>query len=169
MSVIISNTMPINYLVLIDHVAILHHLYTHVIIPQAVFEEFQDEGTPAKVKEWVGSHPEWLEVRTVSVPLDSSLTLIDVGEREAIYLAKEIRADALIIDEPDGREAAKRQGLRVIGTLRVLYDAAEAGLCDLRHAYERLQQTTFRAHPQLFKIFLDAQKRQTPIPPPSVP
>jgi predicted nucleic acid-binding protein len=133
MSVIISNTTPINYLVLIDHIAILQHLYTRVTIPQAV-----------------------------SFPLDTSLTWLDVGEREAIQLAKEIRADALIIDEPDGRQEAKRQGLRVIGTLRVLYDAAEAGLCDLVHAYERLQQTTFRAHPQLLKTFLDAQRRQTP-------
>ena len=33
MSVIISNTTPINYLVLIDHITVLHHLYTHVIIP----------------------------------------------------------------------------------------------------------------------------------------
>jgi predicted nucleic acid-binding protein len=164
MSVIVSNTTPINYLVLIDHIAVLHHLYTRVIIPQAVFEELQDEGTPTKVKEWVASPPEWLEVRTVSIPLDASLTWLDVGEREAIQLAKEIRADALIIDEPDGRQEAKRQGLRVIGTLRVLYDAAEAGLCDLGHAYEHLQQTTFRAHPQLFKTFLDAQRRQTPGP-----
>jgi predicted nucleic acid-binding protein len=84
------------------------------------------------------------------------LASLDVGEREAISLAKEIRADALIIDEPDGREAAKRQGLRVIGTLRVLYDAAEAGLCELEQTYDDLQQTTFRAHPQLFRAFLDA-------------
>jgi len=33
------------------------------------------------------------------------LASLDVGEREAISLAKEIRADALIIDEPDGHEA----------------------------------------------------------------
>src|SRR5262249_48494962 len=164
MSIIISNTTPINYLVLIDHIAVLHHLYAHVIIPQAVFRELQDEGTPARVKEWVALHPEWLEVRMVSVPFGPSLAFLDVGEREAINLAKGIRADAIIIDEPDGREEAKRQGLRVIGTLRVLYDAAEAGLCDLEQAYERLQQTTFRAHPQLFKTFLDAhnQRRQTP-------
>jgi predicted nucleic acid-binding protein len=58
MSVIISNTTPINYLVLIDHIAVLHQLYTRVIIPQAVFGELQDAGTPAKVKEWVASHPE---------------------------------------------------------------------------------------------------------------
>ena len=155
MSVIISNTTPINYLVLIDHIAVLHHLYARIIVPQAVFGELQDEGTPAKVKAWVISHPAWLEVRTVSVPLDASLVFLDVGEREAIRLAPELEADALIIDEPEGREAARRQGLRVIGTLRVLYDAAEAGLCNLEQAYERLQQTTFRAHPDLYQAFLD--------------
>ncbi len=155
MSVIVSNTTPINYLVLIDHIAVLPQLYTHVIIPQAVLEELQDEGTPAKVKAWVASHPAWLEVRTVAVLLDTSLTVLDAGEREAICLAQELAADALIIDEPAGREAAKRQGVRVIGTLRVLYDAAAAGLCDLAQAYERLQHTTFRAHPDLYSAFLD--------------
>src|SRR5262245_2485000 len=161
MSVIICNTTPINYLVLIDHIAVLHQLYTRDIIPQAVSGELQEEGTPAKVKAWVVTHPEWLEVRTVSGPLDASLDFLDVGEREAILLATELEADALIIDEPAGREAAKRQGLRVIGTLRVLYDAAAAGLCDLVQAYERLQHTTFRAHPDLYKMFLDmhAQRR----------
>jgi predicted nucleic acid-binding protein len=160
MSVIVSNTTPINYLVLIDHIAVLRHLYTHVIIPQAVFGELQDKETPAKVAAWVAAHPEWLEVRTVSAPLDASLAFLDVGEREAISLAKELESDALIIDEPDGREAAKRRELRVIGTLRVLYDAAEAGLCDLEQAYERLRQTTFRAHPDLYRAFLDAHRQR---------
>lgn len=112
----------------------------------------------------MASHPVWLEVRALSTPRNSSLAFLDEGEREAIRLTQELLADALIIDEPDGREEAKRQGLRVIGTLRVLYDAAEAGLCDLEEAYERLRQTTFRAHPRLFSTFLDAylQKRQRP-------
>jgi predicted nucleic acid-binding protein len=56
MSVVISNTTPINYLVLIDHIAVLCHLYGRVIIPQAVFGELQHEGTPAKVKAWVLPH-----------------------------------------------------------------------------------------------------------------
>lgn len=166
MSVIISNTTPINYLVLIDHMSVLCDLYGRVLIPQAVFGELQNAGTPDKVKAWVASHPTWLEVRALATPLDPSLAFLDEGEREAISLARELQADALIIDEPDGREEAIRQGLRVIGTLRVLYDAAEAGLCDLAEAYERLQQTTFRAHPRLFRTFLDMylQKRQRPDP-----
>ena len=162
MSVIVFNTTPINYLVLIDHIAILHHLYTRIIIPQAVFGELQEAGTPAKVREWVASLPEWLEVRTVASPFDASLAFLDAGEREAIRLATELEADALIVDEPEGREAARQHGIRVIGTLRVLYDAAEADLCELAHAYERLQQTTFRAHPDLYKAFLDmhSQRRE---------
>lgn len=164
MSVIISNTTPINYLILIDHITVLCDLYGRVLIPQAVFGELQNTGTPDKVKAWVASHPAWLEVRAISTQLDPALAFLDIGEREAISLAQELQAEALIIDEPDGREEAIRQGLRVIGTLRVLYDAADAGLCDLAEAYERLQQTTFRAHPRLFKAFLDMhqQKQQRP-------
>ena len=160
MSVIISNTTPINYLVLIDHIAVLRQLYGRVLIPLAVFEELQDARTPPEVKEWIASHPDWLEVRPISVSLDTSLDFLDVGEREAICLAKELEADAIVIDEPDGREAAKARGLRVIGTLRVLYDAAEAGLCNLDQAYEQLQQTTFRAHPALYETFLEAYNQQ---------
>jgi predicted nucleic acid-binding protein len=160
MSVIVSNTTPINYLVLIDHIAVLPQLYARVIIPQAVLEELQDEGTPVKVKVWVAAHPAWLEVRMVAVPLDASLAVLDVGEREAIGLAQELAADALIIDEPAGRVAAQRQGVRVIGTLRVLYDAAAAGLCDLAQAYKRLQHTTFRAHPDLYRAFLDMHSQR---------
>ena len=96
----------------------------------------------------------------VAIPLDASLAWRDAGEREAIRLATALAADALIIDEPAGREAAQRQGVRVIGTLRVLYDAAEAGLCNLAQAYERLQHTTFRAHPNLYRAFLDMHSQR---------
>jgi hypothetical protein len=37
MSVVISNTTSINYLVLIDHIAVLPHLYARVIIPPASY------------------------------------------------------------------------------------------------------------------------------------
>jgi predicted nucleic acid-binding protein len=125
-----------------------------------VLGELQADGTPSKVKEWVVSRPDWLVVQSVLASLNDGLDHLDVGEREAILLAKELRAEALIIDETDGREAARAQGLRVIGTLRVLYDAAEAELCDLDEVYRRLQQTTFRAHRNLYLRFLEAYNQQ---------
>jgi hypothetical protein len=52
----------------------------------------------------------------------------------------------------------------VIGTLRILFDAAGIGLCDLPTAFSELQQTSFRAAPKLFQHFLalDAARQQAP-------
>ena len=71
----------------------------------------------------MATYPAWLEVQTVAVPIDASLAWLNAGEREAIRLAAALAADALIIDEPAGRKAAQRRGIRVIGTLRVFHDA----------------------------------------------
>jgi predicted nucleic acid-binding protein len=69
----------------------------------------------------------------------ASLEELDAGEREAIALAEALHADALIIDEKMGRREAERRKLRVIGTLRVLDDAAEARLIDWSAALSRSQ------------------------------
>jgi predicted nucleic acid-binding protein len=50
MSVIISNTTPINYLVLIDQINVLRHLYAHVMIPQAVFGSYKMKARLARSK-----------------------------------------------------------------------------------------------------------------------
>jgi len=46
---------------------------------------------------------------------------LQIGEREAIRLAQEQRADLLLIDERRGRLEAKRRGLATTGTLGVLW------------------------------------------------
>ena len=80
------------------------------------------------------------------------------GELEAIALAQELKADALLIDDQDGRKEAIRRHLPVLGTLRVLADAAEVQLIDLPDAVARLRQTTFRASEELFQWMLSRQK-----------
>jgi len=153
--VVISNTTPLNYLILIGLVDVLPVLYVEISIPEAVFAELQRDKTPQPVREWIVNRPEWLFVKQVQTE-DLSLERLHAGEREAILLAKQIKADALIIDERDGRRAAQRLGIRVIGTMRVLADAAEAGLCNLEDALDRLQQTSFRLSSRLKKAILDA-------------
>lgn len=75
-------------------------------------------------------------------------------EREAIALAAELAADALLMDDRDGRREAERRSLAVLGTLRVLADAAEHGLLNLRLVLDRLRQTNFRADEQLLRRLL---------------
>lgn len=153
--IVIADTTPINYLVLIEQATALRELYGRVLIPQAVFAELQSSDTPEVVREWIAKSPEWLEVQHINVSSDAALIKLGAGESEAIALAEQLRADAIIIDERDGRQEAVRRNLRVIGTLRVLSDAAERGLLDLAEAFDRLQQTSFRASQELYRRFLD--------------
>jgi len=164
--IVIADTTPLNYLVLIDQSHLLPQLYGRVLIPQAVYDELQQERTPAPVRAWVANRPAWLEVRQAGVPLDSELEELDRGEREAIALALELQADLLILDDRDARVEASRRNLVVIGTLRVLEDAAQLGLVDLPRALQRLQRTTFRASPYLVRALLDrdAERNKKPQP-----
>ena len=77
---------------------------------------------------------------------DSCLAGLDVGEIDAIRLAREIGAALLIIDEKLGREAAERMGLHVCGTLGVLVAAKRSGLIPtIAPELQRLRsETSFR-------------------------
>ena len=80
------------------------------------------------------------------------------GELEAIALAQELKADALLIDDYDGREEAIRRHLPVFGTLRVLAAAADAELINLPDTVARLRQTNFRASEELFEWLLSGKR-----------
>lgn len=75
---------------------------------------------------------------------------LDAGEREALALASELKANLLLIDERPGTLAARRLGFRATGTLGVLIEAAQAGLILIDQALARLEATNFRRTPDLF-------------------
>jgi predicted nucleic acid-binding protein len=93
----VSDTTPLNYLILIDQADILHELYDAVIIPQAAFDEMQRAETPAEARAWIADLPEWLEVRPAQAPV--TVSKLGVGECEAIALALELQANALLLDD----------------------------------------------------------------------
>jgi predicted nucleic acid-binding protein len=51
--IVIADTTPLHYLVLIDRVQILPQLYGRVLIPLAVWDELQRPETPEAVRAWV--------------------------------------------------------------------------------------------------------------------
>jgi hypothetical protein len=106
---------------------------------------------PPAVRDWANNpSPEWLEVRSPITP-EAALEFLGVGERDAIALTLEADADALLMDERAGRQEAVRRGLRVIGTLAVLDEAAGRGLLDFETALESLRQTNFRLSPAVLR------------------
>lgn len=152
---IVSNTTPLNYLVLIEAVEILPRLYRNVFIPLAVRNELMHANAPDEVRSWISKPPSWLQVGTPSHPPDSTLLTLDPGEREAIALASEFRDCLLLMDERDGVEIARDRGLRVIGTLAVLEAAASQELLDLEITFEKLRKTSFRSPLALMATMLD--------------
>lgn len=140
--VIVADTSPVNYLILIDQIAILPKLYARVLIPPAVFDELTHPAAPSPVREWTERHPVWLEV--MSPKNTVALAQLDLGESQAIALAIELGAGVVLIDELAGRKEATRRGLKVAGTLSVLDDADQAGLIKFDEVVARLRKTTFR-------------------------
>jgi len=152
--IVVADTSPINYLILIEEIDILPKMYGSVVVPQTVRQELVRASAPQLVRSWVDHLPIWLEVRSpLSVP-DSSLAKLDAGERDAITLATELHADQLVVDDREGRREAERRGIPVIGTLGVLREAATLKLLDIRVAAQRLQATSFYVAPEVLAKLL---------------
>lgn len=158
MNVVVADTSPINYLILIDDIELLRKLYTRIVIPQEVFEELSANGSPPAVADWIRRRPDWMEVR--SAPFDSAFTLadeysgLDAGERAAIQLALDEPGSLLLIDEAAGRSAATRLGISNTGTLGVLLAAAHVEMVDLKAVLGKLRNTNFRISQSLIEKLL---------------
>ena len=146
MRLVIADTGPLNYLILLRHIEVLAVLFEKVVLPAAVRNELASTKAPPLVQHWIASVPEWIEVYEASPGQgeDVSLKGIDAGERAAIQLAYSLHADLLLMDDRKGAIAAQGKGLRVTGTLGILDLAAQRGLVDFAQAVGQLRQTNFR-------------------------
>ncbi len=153
--IIVSNTSPINYLILIEQIDLLPELFRQIIIPKAVYSELSDVEAPNPVQTWIANPPDWLKIQSISQDSDSNIDLLDPGESAAILLAQELNADLLLLDDMKARRVAKARGLSITGILGVLDQAATMKLIDLPAAVQNLQNTSFWASDSLFQRLLN--------------
>ena len=126
------DTSPLLVLAKTERLELLGTLYDAVWIPSAVLEEVTDpdRSDSRTIRQWTGNessvtvHPVAKAVRE-SIPED-----LGEGERAAIALAVARGADLVILDDQEGRRAARAEGLAVTGTIGVLIEAREAGHID---------------------------------------
>lgn len=162
--IVVADTSPINYLVLIGHEHVLADLFGEVVVPETVFIELQSSKAPEVVRDWVRSAPGWFRVERLSEEdmKRSEDPSLHKGEQEAIALAQRLNADYLVIDEKVGRRAAVRQQLTVIGTLGILEKADLEGLIeDFPGVISHLDETTFHMSSELKKSLLRRHRERS--------
>ncbi|MDP8988762.1 MAG: DUF3368 domain-containing protein [Acidobacteriota bacterium] len=155
MTVVVADTSPLNYLVLIGQIDVRWRLYGRVVVPPEVLAERTEHGAPRQVLEWIRSRPGWLEARAVrGEQNDPALQQIDSGERAAILLAEEERDVLLLIDDAADRLEADRRHIPNTGTLGILRAAAIRGLLDLPDTLTRRGATNFRVSQSLIDTLI---------------
>ena len=141
MAVVVSDTTPLHYLILVGQESILQKLYGKVIIPPAVLTELSHASAPVQISNWATHPPAWITVATPS-SIPGRFEGLDFGEQQALSLAQEIHADLVLLDDKVARRVALRELMKVKGTLGIVADAAKENLLDFIETVEQLQRTS---------------------------
>jgi len=139
----------------IGQLTLLHERFPEgVLIPPAVWREVVEEGRERPGGRDV-AEADWVIVQNVTALEIVQLLRgeLDEGETEAIALAHQVGARIVLLDERNGRRAAKQLDLKVLGTIGVLIWARRSGrVKSLRDALDALQaQAHFRLSQRLYE------------------
>ncbi|MGA3070656.1 MAG: hypothetical protein ABSD43_10615 [Terracidiphilus sp.] len=157
--IVVADTSPLNYLIRSGYAWILPELFGKVLVPKAVLTEMLHPQAPGEVRAFASSPPPWLECVEVSRIAFGLDPFLGEGEREAISLALETHADALLIDDLAGRREAQSRHIAARGTLAVLLQASLRGYLHFPTAFDQLRQMGFRASRALQEAMIDAYSK----------
>jgi len=127
--IVVSDTSPLSNFMVVNRLHLLKELYGEIIIPEAVMRELLELEKRSIDLSFI-KNSAWIKVLPVQDEkgIQALLKEVDLGEAEAILLAKQLKADWLLMDETKGRRIAETEGLHIIGLLGTLLLAKKQGL-----------------------------------------
>lgn len=142
--IVVSDATPLIHLSRIGALYLIEELYGRCCITWIVYDETVVEGRKYGHPD---SYPiadatgDWLEIRDPDgdAALLVSRYSIHVGEATSILLAREL-GSLLLINERNGREAAKGEGVPVKGTIGIIADSVKKKMIDVTTAVEMLDR-----------------------------
>lgn len=138
----------------------LPELFGKVVAPNEFFSEFKRlVATDSRFRGLI--FPAFIERFDPSrLYKPSNAARLHAGEVAALSLAKELRAEFVLMDERAGRAAAKEMALRTIGLLGILIEASRRSLlADVEPLLDRLQKGAgFWIAPSLRAAILEAAR-----------
>jgi len=153
---IVSDAGPIIF-ARVGRLALLGEVTGSVTIPKAVHAEIMTKKRSMPGAREV-SRAAWIHRAAIANPLllESFPNGLHLGEREAIALAQEQRAQ-LLMDEIRGRRFASQLGIDVIGTLRIVAEAKTLGHIEsVRPIVEQMRSSGYRFDRELIRRFLES-------------
>ena len=148
--IVVTDTSVILHLCMLGLEELLPRFFGAVLAPPEVRREFEHLVT--RDSRFSGlAFPPFIEVIAPShIPAVLTGLRLDPGELAALALAVEHGNAAVLIDEKDGRAAARALGLTLFGLLGILAKGREQNLIgSLAPLFDRLQQARFWIHPVL--------------------
>ena len=147
MAAVVSDTSVLHYLSVTRQFDCLPKLFGQIFIPPAVWNEINHVELPvySLVKKAIAEG--WVKVQSPhdEQAVRSLLFSLGAGESQAIILAKELQPSLVLIDDLDGRMAAQKLQLPVMGTVGVLVRARKTGLIpELKPLLDELIANRFR-------------------------
>ena len=126
---VVSDNSPLVGLFNLNLLSLFRDLYTEVLIPRAVENEFL-RWSPIARREALDNAP-WIRVVDLQDPQNAGDgNRPSEGEAAALALADEKKARLVLLDDKKARKEAKERGFIVKGTVGVLLEAKEKRLID---------------------------------------
>lgn len=152
--IIVADTGPLIALSLLDKIPDIHDLYTTIYVPEGVIREAThapDKIGVTQIQSALAAGQLTAITAEPSEALQRFKILLDLGESEALAIAQQLEATALI-DEKRGRQVAKAHGIAVTGTVAVLIQAKHHGkITAIKPLLMQLNQHGYRLSPALIQ------------------
>jgi predicted nucleic acid-binding protein len=155
---VVSDTSPLLNLALIDRLDVLRDQFSTITAPEQVWDELAAGEKGLDALQSLRSDG-FLEIVTVpETPLLAEFGReLDQGEAAALAYAVEEDADLILLDEREGRQAARRHGIPVTGAIGVLLRAARQGNLSLRDELDALRDAGFWISDSLYEDVLERE------------
>lgn len=152
--IVIADASTLIGLLRIGQLYLLEKLFKKIIIPKGVYNEvavYRKEGSN------VFKRSTYFIVKNVEdrVSTDFLMPSFGKGEAEVLALAKEKKADLILLDEKRARKTARRAGFKVMGILGILIMSKNKGFIPLVKPFiEKLNRQGFRISEKVIKRIL---------------
>ena len=165
--VVVSDSTPLIYLAKVGKLSLVKDVFERVSVPEAVFNEAVVQGKALNISDasiierLVGA---WIIRERVRPEVDAEYRFLDtntrmgLGEKEALKLCKQLKADYFIVDNREARRISRILNIRPIGTCGIIVQSYRQGSTTRGEAVQivdDLVKAGFRLDPTVYRRILD--------------